>query len=132
MQCATRSSGRVRLNDPRNDLASGVRALATTTASRIGFSSFRLSRAVAPNHDCSGPQHHDGSTTPPPPHPPMKQVTEPSADKVAQRAADQKANAEQQRRLRMIEAALIDQPRRIEPGGTDRNVDQYAGKHCHD
>src|SRR5689334_15777836 len=35
MQCAIRSSGRVRLNDPRNDLASGVRALATTTASLI-------------------------------------------------------------------------------------------------
>src|SRR5215510_15715256 len=36
MQCAARSSGRVRLNDPRNDLASGVRELATTTASLIG------------------------------------------------------------------------------------------------
>src|SRR5499433_3185299 len=36
MQWAARSSGRVRLNDPRNDLASGVRELATTTASLIG------------------------------------------------------------------------------------------------
>src|ERR1700728_3953246 len=33
MQCAARSSGRVRLNDPRNDLASAVRELATMTAS---------------------------------------------------------------------------------------------------
>src|SRR6266511_1524862 len=33
MQWAARSSGRVRLNDPRKDLASGVRELATTTAS---------------------------------------------------------------------------------------------------
>src|SRR5215467_2477663 len=36
MQWAARSSGRVMLNDPRNDLASGVRELATTTASLIG------------------------------------------------------------------------------------------------
>src|SRR5215470_15745974 len=35
MQWAARSSGRVMLNDPRNDLASGVRELATTTASLI-------------------------------------------------------------------------------------------------
>ena len=35
MQCAARSSGRVRLNEPRNDFASGVRELATTTASRM-------------------------------------------------------------------------------------------------
>src|SRR5208283_4765456 len=33
IQCAARSSGRVRLNDPRNDLASAVRELATMTAS---------------------------------------------------------------------------------------------------
>src|SRR5271157_4195983 len=33
MQCAASSSGRVRLNDPRNDLASAVRELATMTAS---------------------------------------------------------------------------------------------------
>src|SRR5688572_33220171 len=33
MQWAARSSGRVRLNDPRNDFARGVRELATTTAS---------------------------------------------------------------------------------------------------
>src|SRR5262245_13398279 len=33
MQCAASSSGRVRLKEPRNDLASGVRELATTTAS---------------------------------------------------------------------------------------------------
>src|SRR5215471_21543153 len=35
MQCAARSSGRVMLNDPRYDLASGGRELATTTASLI-------------------------------------------------------------------------------------------------
>src|SRR5438552_206962 len=35
MQCAARSSGRVRLNDPRNDFANGVRELATITASLI-------------------------------------------------------------------------------------------------
>src|SRR5439155_19102615 len=33
MQWAARSSGRVRLNDPRKDFASGVRELATMTAS---------------------------------------------------------------------------------------------------
>src|SRR5580658_8761543 len=33
MQCAASSSGRVRLNDPRNDLARAVRELATITAS---------------------------------------------------------------------------------------------------
>ncbi len=35
MACAARSSGRVMLNDPRCDLASGVRELATMTASRM-------------------------------------------------------------------------------------------------
>src|ERR1700732_2576034 len=35
MQCAASSSGRVRLNDPRNDLASAVRELATMTASLL-------------------------------------------------------------------------------------------------
>src|SRR5438270_13747761 len=44
IQCAARSSGRVRLNDPRNDFASGVRELATTTASRTRR---RLSRVLA-------------------------------------------------------------------------------------
>ena len=34
MQWATMSSGRVILNEPRNDLAKGVRRLSTTTASR--------------------------------------------------------------------------------------------------
>ncbi len=34
MQWATMSSGRVRLNEPRNDFARGVRRLSTTTASR--------------------------------------------------------------------------------------------------
>src|ERR1700684_1500333 len=34
MQWATMSSGRVILNEPRNDLAKGVRKLSTTTASR--------------------------------------------------------------------------------------------------
>src|SRR5271170_7426179 len=33
MQCAASSSGRVKLKDPRNDFASAVRELATTTAS---------------------------------------------------------------------------------------------------
>src|SRR5271156_1575094 len=33
MQCAASASGRVRLKDPRNDFASAVRELATTTAS---------------------------------------------------------------------------------------------------
>ena len=37
-QWATRSSGRVILNDPRNDFASGVRELATTTASLMAES----------------------------------------------------------------------------------------------
>src|SRR6266508_621400 len=37
MQWAARSSGRVRLNDPQKDLASGVRELATTTASLIAW-----------------------------------------------------------------------------------------------
>src|SRR5215831_10158822 len=37
-QCAAMSSGRVRLNDPRNDLARPVRELATMTASRMGIS----------------------------------------------------------------------------------------------
>src|SRR5262249_49694734 len=36
MQWAAKSSGRVMLNDPRKDLASGVRELETTTASLIG------------------------------------------------------------------------------------------------
>src|SRR5215510_46365 len=44
MQWASWSSGRVRLNEPRNDLASGVRELATTTASRIFFSSNGMKR----------------------------------------------------------------------------------------
>src|SRR5271154_6817350 len=35
MQWATRSSGRVRLKEPRKDLANGVRELATITASLI-------------------------------------------------------------------------------------------------
>src|SRR5580704_16305361 len=35
MQWAARSSGRVMLKEPRNDLASPVRELATTTASRM-------------------------------------------------------------------------------------------------
>src|SRR5450755_2946752 len=35
MQCAARSSGRVILNEPRYDLASPVRELAITTASRM-------------------------------------------------------------------------------------------------
>src|SRR5947207_15408864 len=42
--CAARSSGRVSLNDPRCDLASGVRLLATMTASLIQES---IHRAMA-------------------------------------------------------------------------------------
>src|SRR2546427_9539297 len=38
MAWAVKSSGRVRLNEPRNDLASGVRELATMTASLITVS----------------------------------------------------------------------------------------------
>src|SRR5438034_6898878 len=38
MQWAVKSSGRVRLNEPRNDLASGVRELATMTASLMTVS----------------------------------------------------------------------------------------------
>ena len=38
MQWAARSTGLVRLNEPRNDLASGVRELATTTASLMAVS----------------------------------------------------------------------------------------------
>src|SRR5262249_8946055 len=37
MQCAANSSGRVRLKEPRNDLASAVRELATMTASVAMF-----------------------------------------------------------------------------------------------
>src|SRR5258705_7178358 len=44
MQWAVKSSGRVRLNDPRNDLASGVRELATMTASLM-MVSFARARA---------------------------------------------------------------------------------------
>ena len=44
MQCAARSSGRVRLNEPRKLLASGVRELATTTASLIDRSPKSRSR----------------------------------------------------------------------------------------
>src|SRR5262245_2981400 len=59
MQCAARSSGRVRLNEPRNDFAKGVRELATTTASLMGRllpnrganrrSCFRLGRQLLDN-----------------------------------------------------------------------------------
>src|SRR5258706_14991505 len=44
IQCAARSSGRVRLNDPRKDFASGVRELATTTASLMDGSSLGQGR----------------------------------------------------------------------------------------
>src|SRR3989475_683139 len=44
MQWAVKSSGRVRLNDPRNDLASGVRELATMTASLMTVSLLRWPR----------------------------------------------------------------------------------------
>src|SRR5208282_1063518 len=55
MQCAASSSGRVRLNDPRNDLARAVRELATMTASLMtvsyvfvkGTASFPLARPLA-------------------------------------------------------------------------------------
>src|SRR3989338_6853077 len=41
MQWAVKSSERVRLNEPRNDFASGVRELATMTASRMMVSLVR-------------------------------------------------------------------------------------------
>src|SRR2546430_15844959 len=41
--CTAMSSGRARLNEPRNDLARPLRTLATITASRIGVP-FRLRR----------------------------------------------------------------------------------------
>src|SRR5262245_31143010 len=41
MVCAVKSSGRVMLNEPRNDLASGVRELATMTASLMKTSFYR-------------------------------------------------------------------------------------------
>jgi hypothetical protein len=44
MQCAARSSGRVMLNEPRNDFASPVRELATTTASRIPSPAWTIKR----------------------------------------------------------------------------------------
>src|SRR6266571_3763626 len=46
MQWAARSSGRVRLNDPRKDLASGVRELVTTTASLMVSSGFSRNRSM--------------------------------------------------------------------------------------
>src|SRR5258708_31054196 len=47
MQCAARSSGRVMLNEPRNDFASPVRELATTTASRISSPAQTIQTAPA-------------------------------------------------------------------------------------
>src|SRR5262245_44284841 len=44
MQCASWSSGRVMLSEPRNDFASGVRELATTTASLMVFLSVLIWR----------------------------------------------------------------------------------------
>ena len=44
MQCATMSSGRVRLNVPLNDLASPVLTLSTMTTSRILFSIMKLKK----------------------------------------------------------------------------------------
>src|SRR5262245_51281599 len=65
MQWAARSSGRVMLNDPRKDLASAARELATTTASLIDrleksttqYKSANLpQRLKPPNHNSLGPQ----------------------------------------------------------------------------
>ena len=48
MQCAARSSGRVRLNDPRCDFASGVRTLATLEADlQPQFAAVRWEATVA-------------------------------------------------------------------------------------
>src|SRR4030095_15894569 len=51
MQCASWSSGRVMLSEPRNDFANGVRELATTTASLIFNASYikMLFRRPGPN-----------------------------------------------------------------------------------
>src|SRR5256885_7295806 len=60
--CAARSSGRVSLNDPRCDLASGVRLLATMTASLIQESIHRpMATSRLPNvwHQQKRRRHDD-------------------------------------------------------------------------
>src|ERR1019366_6087028 len=47
MQCAASSSGRVKLNDPRNDLARAVRELATMTASLMRSPNVFVIRTVS-------------------------------------------------------------------------------------
>ena len=56
MQWAARSSGRVMLNDPRWDLARGVRELATTTASLIGVAPFVGGNACREYTRCPEPR----------------------------------------------------------------------------
>src|SRR5438270_3163149 len=61
MQCAARSSGRVRLNDPRNDFASAVRELVTTTASLMVSSKpscFQYKSAKAGSSDGLHGEHY--------------------------------------------------------------------------
>src|SRR5208282_4576963 len=55
MQCAARSSGRVRLNDPRNDLARAVRELATMTASLMSLLSLCHAHSEFPSRRPSRP-----------------------------------------------------------------------------
>src|SRR5262245_48708355 len=60
MAWAARSSGRVRLNEPRCDLARGVRELATTTASLMGVPrSGEFGRVYPTPADRSGPASAD-------------------------------------------------------------------------
>src|SRR5260370_10062236 len=56
MQCAARSSGRVILNDPRNDFASAVRELATTTASLMTNSFLQRQSPRLAQPACRNPQ----------------------------------------------------------------------------
>src|SRR5947209_2334001 len=61
MQCAARSSGRVILNDPRNDFASAVRELVTTTASLMVSSKpscFQYKSAKAGSSDGLHGEHY--------------------------------------------------------------------------
>src|SRR5207237_6931153 len=56
MQCAAKSSGRVILNDPRNDFASAVRELATTTASLMTNSFLQRQSPRLAQPACRNPQ----------------------------------------------------------------------------
>src|SRR5437868_6737245 len=67
-QWAAWSSGRVRFSDPRNDLASGVRAVATTTASLMarGLLSAGAGRGGPSGRPTFYPRLAVGATGPPP------------------------------------------------------------------